>query len=783
MAQVAPEDCLVYFTWAALAQPVAENNPTERWLAQDELQKALTGLRDLLREQLIAINGEAESGVRLAENSFDVIETILTSATAVFVTRVEVVGGDWRVDGGMLTNLGAKSATVREKLEAIPALLEDDLPAEQVEIDGASYWRWQVDPAVSVYWTIDGDYLIAGLSEQSIREIRAAWDRPAPDWLVDIRARLPVDRVSTVSWVRVDELLRVSDALGNAESRRLVDELGLRFLKSAAWVTGLDSEGFVSKAEFAVERNATGIWEAIGSEPIRREQLARVPNDATIAILQQINWIAAYDVIEECNTNGGGAFQDMVDDFEQTMGASLREQLLPELAPTITLYGSPSMTSPTRGWIVTVDVVSDLSFGSLHQDMMDHLRMIYEERDDQETLVTKEVQGQTTYMITGRDGEPLQGMFDIDPCWAAAAGQWIGSLNQAALRRHLRGDGALESSIASRPEVQFVWATADAQRTGPISLAILDPKPFIENLLGLVEPMRMMAGDEQTQQMYELIPPVDVLTRDLGLHVSATYRTERGYEVIQRQTLPGGSPVITMAALGAGFVSAVPATRAAAARTESLNNVRQLILACHNYHDANKGMPAAYSTDDAGKPLLSWRVHILPYIEEEGLYREFHLDEPWDSEHNRTLIERMPAVFAHPALELEPGKTSYLAVTGEGAVFGPPTDPGDTSPVGISLEKIAGNDGTSRTIGIVEVGADQSVIWTQPDDFDITIVATIKDRLVGPWPRGAWIAGFCDGSVRLIDGATAAETVVHLLQYNDGQLTELDGPREPGDVK
>src|SRR5205085_10353231 len=91
-------------------------------------------------------------------------------------------------------------------------------------------------------------------------------------------------------------------------------------------------------------------------------------------------------------------------------------------------------------------------------------------------------------------------------------------------------------------------------------------------------------------------------------------------------------------------------TRAAAAafRTDSSNHLKQIALAIQSYRAAEKHFPPAGIRDKNGQPLLSWRVAILPRIEEAGLYKEFHLDEPWDSEHNRKLIERMPDVYKSP---------------------------------------------------------------------------------------------------------------------------------------
>ena len=100
------------------------------------------------------------------------------------------------------------------------------------------------------------------------------------------------------------------------------------------------------------------------------------------------------------------------------------------------------------------------------------------------------------------------------------------------------------------------------------------------------------------------------------------------------------------------------------------NNLQMIGLAFHNHHDLYSKFPKAggpAEATDTNKDGLSWRVQLLPYLDEGELYREFHLDEPWDSDHNRTLIERMPAVFAVDGVE-EPGKTSIHVFTSQEAL-------------------------------------------------------------------------------------------------------------------
>jgi hypothetical protein len=196
--------------------------------------------------------------------------------------------------------------------------------------------------------------------------------------------------------------------------------------------------------------------------------------------------------------------------------------------------------------------------------------------------------------------------------------------------------------------------------------------------------------------------------------------------------------VAIIGVLVALLLPAVQAAREAARRSVSLNNLKMLLLSFHVYNDKHKVLPphAIYSAE--GKPLLSWRVAMLPYLEENELYEQFHLDEPWDSEHNRALIARMPAVFENPNLA-EPGKTNYLAVVGKECVF-------DGTSKGAPFSNLI--DGSSMTIMLVEADADRAVEWTKPDDlrYDAKNPAAGLGRI----RPGVWLAGFADGHVSAI---------------------------------
>ncbi|HEY1602390.1 MAG TPA: DUF1559 domain-containing protein [Pirellulales bacterium] len=227
-------------------------------------------------------------------------------------------------------------------------------------------------------------------------------------------------------------------------------------------------------------------------------------------------------------------------------------------------------------------------------------------------------------------------------------------------------------------------------------------------------------------------------------------------------TVVKGAPAIASTGIMVGLLlPAVQAAREAARRAQSQNNLKQIALAMHNYLSATGRFPARAIRDKDGKPLLSWRVAILPYlegIEGESLYDEFHLDEPWDSEHNKKLIARMPTVFANPNVQ-EPGKTDYLAVVGEGTFFG------SFAPrTGLTAHDIT--DGLSNTIMVVEADADQVVEWTRPNDLKLDPDKPLAG--LGKLRPSGFNALFADGSVRFM-GPIDPEVFKGLLTFAGGE--------------
>ena len=194
-------------------------------------------------------------------------------------------------------------------------------------------------------------------------------------------------------------------------------------------------------------------------------------------------------------------------------------------------------------------------------------------------------------------------------------------------------------------------------------------------------------------------------------------------------------------------------------RAETQNNLKDLMLAILNYEAATHYFPTRAQFDANGKPLLSWRVLILPYLGEgeAKLYSEFRLNEPWDSEHNRKLIARMPKVFKHPRID-KPGMTNYLAVVGEECMF-------DVEDKPVQMKHVM--DGTSHTIALVEADSDRAVEWTKPEDWEFDPNNPMS-RVAASRPGGFLVAS-ADGSVRFIDESTDPQAIKAMMTRDGGE--------------
>jgi prepilin-type processing-associated H-X9-DG protein len=258
----------------------------------------------------------------------------------------------------------------------------------------------------------------------------------------------------------------------------------------------------------------------------------------------------------------------------------------------------------------------------------------------------------------------------------------------------------------------------------------------------------------------DLIPQADALRRLLFPASLAIATDANGVRIVSRGAFPSISSPAASGVLIGLMLPAVQAAREAARRAQCVNNLKQMALAIQNYESANNAFPKPAITDKDGKPLLSWRVAILPFIEQGALYNRFKLDEPWDSPHNRELIKEMPQTFACPSrANVEPGTTTYRVFVGPGALF---EEGKDTTLANIT-------DGTTNTIMISE--SSEAVPWTKPD-AELKFDPAANPSLFGAGSShpGGFNTAFADGTVRFIANAVNLNVFKALITRAGGEV-------------
>ena len=212
--------------------------------------------------------------------------------------------------------------------------------------------------------------------------------------------------------------------------------------------------------------------------------------------------------------------------------------------------------------------------------------------------------------------------------------------------------------------------------------------------------------------------------------------------------------------IGLGAVIAVPLAlilpavqqaRSAARITQSKNNLKQIGLALHNYHEVYQKFPPAYVEDANGKPLYSWRVLILPFLDESPLYEQFDKTKAWDSPENEFLLNSMPLVFRCP-FDTTPNSTStaYVGIFGANCMF--------QGPNGVRIADI--QNGLSN-VAMVTESANTATPWSSPSDLDTSQLGGIGSA-TGPSsnnPRRGVHMLMGDGAVQYINQNTAPGTL------------------------
>lgn len=211
----------------------------------------------------------------------------------------------------------------------------------------------------------------------------------------------------------------------------------------------------------------------------------------------------------------------------------------------------------------------------------------------------------------------------------------------------------------------------------------------------------------------------------------------------------------------AGLVAKWEGAAEANRRVICASHLKRLGVALRQYSETYGVLPSPAIVDSNGEELLSWRVLLLPFLGEDSLYRQFRLDEPWNSQHNLSLLPQMPPVFRCPAeTEVVQTTTNYVAIVGQRTAF----PPGGAS----RLTEIT--DDVRTTVLLVEVGC-TGIPWTQPRDL-LHSELPPSDQLASPH-LGLRNVLFCNGWTIWVSQNLSPNTWAAIMTTQGGEPVDL----------
>jgi prepilin-type processing-associated H-X9-DG protein len=504
-------------------------------------------------------------------------------------------------------------------------------------------------------------------------------------------------------------------------------------------------------------------------------------------------------LVKQTNPQGGEGFAALEQALRQQYRIDLGNDVLGQLGPKLSFYiqapaavaGADLTTailSQFTGLVLSLEVRDPVGFARTFDPLMKAVNRIIQAQQaaargnqpnpNAPVMAFRKQDGpSSTYVLDLPEGSlPPPVLAILRPTITLGKEQLVFAATTAAAERAASLANAQADGLW-RPTGAFV-PMADRLPSDLILLNVNDPS---ESLPALIESLPVFAQQinvgiaqvhRQSGQPGEpaavnvdpsALPRAEEIKRLLFPGSLALLSDRQGVRLVLRDAMPGISSPGTTGILIALLLPAVQSAREAARRAQCVNNLRQIALAMHNYHDTNNAFPRPAITAKDGKPLLSWRVAILPFIEQNELYNKFHLDEPWDSPHNKALLNEMPQTYQCPSRPVrEPFTTAYRVFSGKGALF--------EDDMNISIAHVT--DGTSNTVMVVE--SREGVPWTKPDELNFDPAAKPSLYGAGSSHPGGFNTAFADGSIRFIKNSIAVDVFRRLITRAGGEVISAD---------
>ena len=684
------------------------------------------------------------------------------------------------------------------------------VPVETREVSGVVVQTFIVPdtPGVEVGWWADGGHLVISGGINSIASHVAISNGEAPNLttspLWEQFSPESVDfEMTTVAWFDVGAVRDMFAPMpiplpptGDDGAPVTVGDvakiLGLDNLGAIISQSGYNGPAMWSENIVQVDGEMRGLLALGDHEPIKLDQLPPLPADtkafAAFSFSPSKFWNDLIAVVKDGVKLAPPPASEQVDqllaNLPQMLNFDIEKELFDTLGNVTTIYLDSSQD--ILGFTGMAKVVEVKDAATLRKTI-DHILLMAEGMADGK-FKSRRTEKHGREILTFQIENMEIGGLVIDDNWMA-----VSLLPQTVEAFLMRVDEKLprweptrevDAALAALPD-EFTTLTVSDPRATYRFVMTLAPFLFSGMKAGLEE-----AGlSEQIEVPISLadLPPTAAITQHLFPNVTMTVKDDRGFHSISRSSLPavpfeGGGAMGGVATTGVLVALALPAVqqaRMAARRTQSRNNLRQIALSLHNYHDVNRSLPSGTVVDSAEEvsDRLSWVSSVLPYLDQAALYQNIDQGSGWNSDDNSPFTAVNIQTLINPAVVTTgEGLTNYVGIAGLGEDA--PTLPVDHERAGVfGYERQTRfrdiTDGTSNTIGVTEATGNYGR-WAAGGSATIRSVTQEPyingpDGIGGPFPGGVQVM-LMDGSVRFVSENIDPEVFKAMITIRGGEV-------------
>jgi len=539
LARMAPAECLFYASWAGTGTPDATSgNHTEQMLAEPEVQKFLTEGRRRLADMMRQAAHNDPNAQKAVEDAIRLLELVQGKPGAVFLSDLAFNGnGSPTIKAAGVFRVDDDAAEVQKVLDRFQGRVPKGRIIT-VRLGSKRYSRIQPDEdAPTITWGIARRYFFVGIGEGSLEGVIRRSPGSAPDWLLRVRFKLPVPRVSSTMYIDVKRAVEmVIEQSGEPEVGRLVSMLGLDKVQSLATVSGMDDKGCVSRSLLAVDGAGTGLLSWIDAKALVADDLKVIGHDAPAAIAFKLNASGLLDMwlnlASQIEPREAEQMRDGLAFWEQRLGINIREDLLKSLGDTWRVFAQPGPNSLISGWTIAIQVRDRQKLERIQETLVTVAKASLDEAGEgAPSLSADTVNGHTVHTL-----EFAKPRIPVAPSWCLTDDELFITATPQMMNPLLsgRGDGR---SLAQHLDVADLF-TGSAKT---LVLAYMDTRVVAETILPMPPRLLQSFGATFPPMGTSNLPPADSIVGHLQPTVFAVSRTADGVTLLSRGTLPGGS--------------------------------------------------------------------------------------------------------------------------------------------------------------------------------------------------------------------------------------------------